>query len=57
VAFMFCVSGVGFWCEPLRVGFGGLVVQWDSRVFGGFTDFVEVELWDRRWVSVGLVGC
>jgi hypothetical protein len=33
------------------------VVQWDSRVFGGFTDFEEVELRDRRWVSVGLVGC
>jgi hypothetical protein len=42
VAFIFCVSGVGFWCEPLRVGFGGSVVRWDSRVFGG---------------SVGLVGC
>jgi hypothetical protein len=33
------------------------VVQWDSRVFGGFTDFEEVELRDRRLVSVGLVGC
>jgi hypothetical protein len=26
VAFIFCVSGVGFWCEPLRVGFGGIHV-------------------------------
>jgi hypothetical protein len=57
VAFIFCVSRVGFWCEPLRVGFSGSVVRWDSRVFGGFTDFEEVELRDRRWMSVGLVGC
>ena len=63
VAFIFCVSvsGVGFWCEPLRVGFGGGVscggIHVCLRVFGGFTDFEVVELRDRRWVSVGLVGC
>jgi hypothetical protein len=53
VAFIFCVSGVGFWCEPLRVGFGGGVscggIHVCLRVFGGFTDFEEVELRDRRW--------
>jgi hypothetical protein len=30
VAFMFCVSGVGFWCEPLRVGFGVNLCELDS---------------------------